>query len=263
VREYPAEEILQPELAERRDEIGELARAVGAVTHSLDAKRKSAAELAADLAHELKNPLATIAASAELIASTSDPSPEKRAMVEGHIQGAVERMRDTTDELLRLMRLDVSLGELAREEVDYRALVESVLGEYRRDPRFAEWKLTLDAPAELPRARLVPSAWGKLLRNLLDNALVQPAERKEIVLTVREGPATSLVTEIRDFGPGISEGNRDKIFRRFFTQRPEGVPPGTGLGLSIVQTVAESHRGRVEVDSPMGGGALFRVWLPR
>ena len=70
------------------------------------------------------------------------------------------------------------------------------------------------------------------------------------------------MTSVRDAGPGISAENQKKIFRRFFTQRPAGVPPGTGLGLSIVESVAVAHGGRVEVESQPGQGATFRVILP-
>jgi signal transduction histidine kinase len=90
---------------------------------------------------------------------------------------------------------------------------------------------------------------------------VQPSQRKEIVVRARADGA-AVVTTVTDFGPGVSEGNREKIFRRFFTQRPEGAPPGTGLGLSIVQAVAEAHGGRVDVSSPPGEGATFQVSLP-
>lgn len=261
VRRYPSQEIAHPELLERLDEIGELARAIAGLTRSLEGKRQAAADLAADLAHELKNPLATVTASSELIASTQDPNPQKREMVHQHISEAVSRMQETTDQLLKLMRLDVALGEQAREEVSYHALLESVLGEYRRDPRYGGFQLTLDAAADLPPVRVVPGAWGALLRNLLDNALVQPMERREVVVWARAVDGR-MVTEVRDHGPGISPGNMDKIFRRFFTQRPEGAAPGTGLGLSIVQTVAERHGGTVEAVSPPGAGATFRVTVP-
>ena len=100
-----------------------------------------------------------------------------------------------------------------------------------------------------------------MLRNLIDNALVQPAADRRIILGARVDEAT-LVTSVRDAGPGISPENQAQIFRRFFTQRPPGVPPGTGLGLSIVESVAHAHGGRVEVASQPGQGATFRVILP-
>ena len=100
-----------------------------------------------------------------------------------------------------------------------------------------------------------------MLRNLIDNAVIQPSSKPEVVVrVVREG--SQVCTEVQDFGPGIPPGNQALIFRRFFTQRPPGAPAGTGLGLSIVSAVVEAHQGRLELLAPKGGGATFRVILP-
>jgi len=108
----------------------------------------------------------------------------------------------------------------------------------------------------------VAEAWARLLRNLLDNALAQPSTQRRVrVLVTRT--LEGLVTDVIDFGPGVSEGNRDKVFRRFFTSRPEGTAPGTGLGLSVVQSVVLAHKGEVRLlPSEPGRGAAFRVVLP-
>ncbi|MHB8873200.1 MAG: sensor histidine kinase [Myxococcaceae bacterium] len=261
-KRYPYEAVAAPELLERRDEIGQLARAITALAHSLEAKQRATAELAADLAHEFKNPLATIAASAELIASTQDASEKKRALVQGHIAGAVERLRATTDELLALVRLEAALPAEKRVTVAYTAWLDELLSEYRRDPRWAGFTFRVEVGPEVGEVSIVATAWARLLRNLLDNALAQPASRSEVsVRAFRRGGG--VMTEVEDCGPGVSEGNRDKIFRRFFTHRPEGQPAGTGLGLSIVQTVAQAHGGSVELaPSRAGMGATFRVFLP-
>src|SRR5205085_12329868 len=100
--------------------------------------------------------------------------------------------------------------------------------------------------------------WQEMLRNLIDNALVQPAADKRIELGARVDGGM-LVTTVRDAGPGISPENQTKIFRRFFTQRPPGTPPGTGLGLSIVESVDAAHGLRVEVESRPSPGATFRA----
>lgn len=259
--QYPGGTLAGPELLARRDELGQLARSMSALAASLEQRRKATADLAADLAHELKNPLATIAASAELIASTQEPTLQKREMVQQHIQTAVDRLRMTTDELLGLVRLEAALPNEPRQRVEYAAFLEGLVDEYRRDPRYAGFTLRAEIDPAVGAVSIVPAGWARLLRNLLDNALVQPMERREVIVRA-ERSASGVITSVRDHGPGISPGNRDKIFRRFFTHRPEGAPTGTGLGLSIVQTVAEAHGGHVEVDSAPGEGATFRVTLP-
>lgn len=259
---YPYEAVAAPELLGRPDEIGQLARAITALAHSLEAKQKATADLAADLAHEFKNPLATIAAANELLASTQDASQKKRDLVQGHIAGAVERLRATTDELLALVRLEAALPAEERTKVAYGPWLEELLAEYRRDPRYANVALVAQVAPGVGQVSVVAPAWGKLVRNLLDNALVQPSTRPELHVHA-ERIVGGVVTQVTDFGPGVSEGNRDKIFRRFFTHRPEGTPAGTGLGLSIVQTVAQAHGASVELlPQEAGKGATFRVFLP-
>ena len=150
-----------------------------------------------------------------------------------------------------------------RQSVAIGAFLEALADEYRRDPQAEGWTFAVEATPEAAAVAPVINRrrWQEMLRNLVDNALVQPAADRRIVLAARLEKRW-LVTSVRDAGPGISPENQTKIFRRFFTQRPAGVPPGTGLGLSIVESVARAHGAKVEVASQPGHGATFRVTLP-
>ena len=263
-RRYPEVPLGDPQLLARKDELGELARSIRALADDLEARRAATADLGADVAHEFKNPLATIAASVELLGARAEgASPERVKLVAEHIEDAVGRLRRSLDALLSLLRLEATLRSEPREPVDYAELLSDILDDYRRDPRYAGFTLRAECAPEVGTVRIVPHRWEELLRNLLDNALVQPMERREVVIRASRTD-DGVLTTVRDFGPGVSPGNRDKIFRRFFTQRPDGAPPGTGLGLSIVQAVAAAHGGQVTVGDPQDGdgpGALFAVTL--
>jgi two-component system sensor histidine kinase ChvG len=260
-RRYPTVALADRRLLDRRDEIGDLARAFTSLARDLEERRRQAAELGADVAHEFKNPLATIAASAELIATTRQDTPEKRALVASHIGEAVERLRRSIDSLLSLLRLEVSLADEQRERIDYRAFLETLLDEYRRDPRWSAVTLGTDVAEDARSIVVIPTRWAELMRNLVDNALIQPSDRREVAITiVRAGDC--VITRVRDFGPGVSPGNRENIFRRFYSQRPAGALPGTGLGLSIVQSIAAAHGGTVKLEPPIDQGACFVVTLP-
>jgi signal transduction histidine kinase len=262
-RRYPAEPLADPKLYARKDEIGALARTLTDMAEDLDGRRRAAAELGADIAHEFKNPLATIAASAELLVTSRALTPERVDLVALSIGESVERLRRSVDDLMALLRLDHAIAAEAREPTAMGPFLEALADEYRRDPRAAGWTFAVEAtpPAAAAEPVVNRRRWQEMLRNLIDNALVQPAAEKKIVLGARVDDGT-LVTFVRDAGSGISVENQSKIFRRFFTQRPAGVAPGTGLGLSIVESVAHAHGGRVEVESQPGQGATFRVILP-
>jgi two-component system sensor histidine kinase ChvG len=258
---YPSQALAEPSLLKRPDEVGQLARAFTELTRQLEQRRLETVNLAADVAHELKNPLATISAASELIATTKDASPDKRERMHGAILESVERLRHTTDGLLSLVRLEATLGQAPRDALDYGAWLDALLDTYRSSPQHAGFSFQLDAQG-CGTVNVSAEAWASLLRNLLDNAAVQPSATRVVrVRARREGGA--LLTDVTDFGPGVSEGNRDKVFQRFFTARPEGTARGTGLGLALVSTIAASHGGSVELLAPVAGeGATFRVTIP-
>jgi two-component system, OmpR family, sensor histidine kinase ChvG len=262
-RRYPAAPIADPALYARRDEIGALARTLTDLAEDLDGRRRAAAELGGDIAHEFKNPLATIAASAELLETSPALTRERVELVARSINESVERLRRSIDDLMGLLRLDHAIAAEAREATATKALLEELADEYRRDPRAAGWTFDVEVTPEAGRTAPVINRdrWREMLRNLVDNALMQPAADRRIVLGAKVEKG-ALVTMVKDAGPGISPENQRKIFRRFFTQRPAGVPPGTGLGLSIVESVARAHGAKVGVESQPGQGATFRVILP-
>ena len=262
-RRYPAAPLADPALYARRDEIGALARTLSDLAEDLDGRRRAAAELGADIAHEFKNPLATISASAELLVTSPALTPERVDLVARSIGESVERLRRSIDDLMALLKLEHAIAAEAREPAATGAFLETLADEYRRDPRASGWTFTVDVTPDAAAAAPVINRrrWQEMLRNLVDNALVQPATDRRIVLGARLEKRW-LITSVRDAGPGISPENQGKIFRRFFTQRPPGAPPGTGLGLSIVESVARAHGARVDVESQVGQGATFRVSLP-
>jgi len=245
----------------RNDEIGDLSRDLRVLTERLGQRVRDTARLASDLAHDMKNPIATVRATADLLAD-GPPADERRAQrLASALTDASSHLRRSVDGLLELARLEERLAAGAREVVRIDHLLRDLLHAYRSDPLHVDLDLRLSHDGEAVSVWALADDLVRALRNLLDNAAAHAASQVQVTLSVARG---EVVVRVADDGRGVSEGNRDKVFRRFFTTRPEGRTPGTGLGLAIVQTVAEAHGGSVSLDD--GGplaGACFELRLPR
>jgi signal transduction histidine kinase len=214
----------------------------------------SLGQLAAGLAHEIKNPLAGIQGALELLRDeTADASTGR---LYGEMLGELERVNGILRRLLesgrqaplRLVRTDVGklLGEIAE-------LLRPSLRRQRVE-------LRVEVADPLPTADLDPSKIRQVLVNLIQNAAEAMAERGgHVVLRASAlSEAATLVVEVEDDGPGIDPAHLDKLFEPFFTTKFAG----TGLGLAISKTLVEQHGGRIEVGAASGGGTAFLIFLP-
>jgi two-component system sensor histidine kinase HydH len=212
------------------------------------------------LAHEIKNPLASLKGNAQLLAAMLPAGEKPKAKAERVVDEAV-RLESLTNDLLRFVRT----GEISRTPVDPAALVreaaESVKGDVTVETAGAPKLWPLDA------ARI-----REVIVNLVDNAVAASAgvgspANPGLGPSSGLGPPViarvklvnkQLVIEIADRGPGVPEDSRDKIFEAFYT----GKTQGTGLGLAVVRRVIEQHNGTITVETNPGGGAQFRAEIP-
>lgn len=233
-----------------RDEIGRLARDFDAMARALDARLAYISELAANVSHEFKTPIASMRGAAELLRDGAADDPEARRRFLGNILEDAERLSRLVTRLLELSRIESRVE--ARVPLDYRALVASVVERY---PTAAlTWNAAFD------HLRASPEQVETVLTNLLDNAVRFSPEGGAIAVRV-EGDAHGFHTTVSDRGAGISEAGRAKVWERFFTTaRSTG---GTGLGLAIVRAIVEAHGGEVGVEAREGEGSAFWFTLPR
>lgn len=204
----------------------------------------SLGQLSAVLAHEIRNPLASLKGNAQLLASSLPEGERPRAKADRVVEEAI-RLEELTEDLLAFART----GELHRVALDPAALLrQSVAAEHAG-------AIEIDVTGAPSSWRLDPDRMRQALTNLLDNALVAGAPVTAAV-TTDDG---KLLFEVRDRGPGVAPEDRARIFEPFFTKRTRG----TGLGLAVVKRVVELHQGTLTVDDAPGGGARFRLWLPK
>ena len=239
----------------RRDEIGELARALEALTSRLDAHLRFTERFAADVSHELRNPLASIRASAETLAMAE--KAEDRARFHARIATDIARLETLIAGVREVTRVDAGLDAEERRRIDLAALVRERTGEG------AGVALTVAGGAPIV-VDASGDRLGQVLDNLLDNArsFSPPGAAIELEVSRVEGSA---VVRVRDHGPGIPEEHRARIFDRFFSHRPDQADARqkhAGLGLSIARAIAERHGGTLAGATHPAGGAVFELTLP-
>ena len=261
-----------PDFTARRDEIGDLSAALREMTAALWQRLDAIERFAADVAHEIRNPLTSLRSAVETAARIDDPARKKQLM--GIILADVERLDRLISDISSASRLDAELSRAELEPVDLRRLLTGLIEAYRSVASESRPlpRIVLDVSAELPADLMVngsPGRLGQMFRNLIDNAIsFSPPGGAIHVRGTADGDWVRIVVE--DEGPGIPPENLESIFRRFYSQRPSGEGFGghSGLGLSIARQIVEVHGGRIHAENragPTGAvmGARFVVRLPK
>lgn len=260
-----------PHLEGRRDEIGELGLALHAMTEALYDRMDAIEQFAADVAHELKNPLTSIRSAVEVLPMAKDD--DRRARLLAVIQSDVKRLDRLITDISRASRLD---AELAREDiapVDLVSLLHDIVEAYR-DARQSGPKLVFEPAVE--RALIAGRAGplGQVVRNLIDNAITfSPSETQSRIRVAifrdQHNGFAAWTLSVEDDGPGIPGDNLEAVFKRFYTDRPKGTAFGThsGLGLAIARQIVKAHGGVIRAENRMASsgeviGARFVVTLP-
>ncbi|HVF93315.1 MAG TPA: stimulus-sensing domain-containing protein [Sphingomonas sp.] len=264
VRLGRAREVVVPRLPSRRDEIGSLARALSDMSLALRARIDATEAFAADITHEMKNPLASLRSAVEGLETVKDPELRQRLLA--IVRDDVHRMDRLITDISEASRLDAQLSRAKFEPVDIAQMITGLLDQRRARGIQREIKLRFDSTASEPAVVLGEGArLERVFENLIDNALSFSPDGGVITLAASvEGD--DLVIRVDDEGPGVPEDARDAIFRRFQSVRPETEAFGqhSGLGLAIARTIVDGHQGSIVAESREDrlSGARFVVRLP-
>lgn len=213
--------------------------------------------MAMAIAHEIRNPLASISGAVQLLEASLDVDEDERALMQIAIR-ETQQLSEWIGEFLDYAKP----GTLQLEPVDFGELVQDKVAALRQDPRLRDGHVALELLPIDGNTRVLGDrkSLSSLVWNLLRNAVDAVAEADERQVRVRViGAESAVAFVVEDSGSGVPEADRAKLFEPFFTTRAEG----TGLGLATVRRVLENQRGRVEVDGSPLGGARFSVTLPR
>jgi two-component system sensor histidine kinase ChvG len=259
-----------PDLGKRGDEIGDLNDALRSMTDALWQRINTIESFAADVAHELKNPLTSLRSAIEM-AARPDLDAERRAKLMAIVMDDINRLNRLISDISDASRLDAELMRGEVKAVDLHGLLADMVGHYavgaaRKAGVDLEFRVAVNPPFA---AHGHDGRYGQVFRNVIDNALsFGPSGSRILVELSREPRGGPFVVTIDDEGPGIPEENLESIFERFYSERPtEHFGQHSGLGLSICRQIMETYGGSIAATNRRGPdgkmlGARFTVRVP-
>ena len=257
-----------PDMTGRRDEIGDLSGALRDLTGALAHRVGAIENFAADVAHEIKNPLTSLRSAVETAERVTDPAARQKLM--GVIRDDVDRLDRLISDISNASRLDAELNRDEAAPVDLVRTLGALVDMYSpaADENGNAAQVVLSAQKEKLIVIGVEIRLVQVFQNLIANALsFSPPGTAVVITSQREGRFVRITFE--DAGPGIPPNKLDAIFDRFYSERPKAEKFGmhSGLGLSISKQIVEAHRGRIWAENRLGAdgniaGARFVVRLP-
>lgn len=274
VRLSRARAIILPDLAERDDELGDLTRSLQTMTTALTLRMDAIERFAADVAHEIRNPLTSIRSAVETLDLVSEPAPRTRLMT--ILKQDVGRLDRLITDISNASRLDAELSREAPRPIDLTRLLSDLCALYSEGVRPGEVRVVMVCTEAMqgPTINGREGPISQVFRNLIDNArsFSKPGEDNKdghpVRITMSQDGSQVRVT-FDDDGPGIPPENLETVFERFYTSRPRGTLFGgnSGLGLSIARQIVEAHSGHIWAENRLDEagtiqGARFTVSLP-
>jgi two-component system sensor histidine kinase ChvG len=267
VRRAKGRQVKIPDLSRRKDEIGDLSGAVRDMTEAVWKRMDAIERFAADVSHEIKNPLTSLRSAVETVARIDDPAQQRRLM--SIILDDVQRLNRLITDISDASRVDAEMSRADAEPVAMRDLLRAIADIYAATSDDEAPRIQISSADEDPLTVLgMEGRLGQVLRNLVTNAISFSPPYGMISITARRHQGRILIA-VADEGPGIPPDKLKAIFERFYSERPEGEKFGThsGLGLSISKQIVEAHGGTLSAENLMTpdgriGGARFNIDLP-
>jgi two-component system sensor histidine kinase ChvG len=250
VKAARARSISMPDLSRRDDEIGDLSRSLEDMTDTLSERMDAIERFAADVAHEIRNPLTSIRSAVETLDLVDDAKARDRLM--GILKQDVGRLDRLVTDISNASRLDAELSRDAPRVIDLSRLLTDISDLYGASVGPGEARVTFavaDVEPALVSGREGPL--GQVFRNLIDNARSFSPPGGEVRVSLGRGERGQVRVVVEDDGPGIPQDNLETVFERFYTSRPKGTAFGgnSGLGLSIARQIVQAHGGEIHAEN--------------
>ena len=251
----------------RSDELGLLSRSLNNMTKDLQQRTQRAENSSADLAHEIRNPLASLKGASELLDNTTDKF--ERSKLIKLLSHDVERIERLITDYSQMLKDEASLSREKMKILDIDVLIRNVIDEFNNTNSVSDKNIKFvvnrkNINGNKLQTYGISNRLEQVLANLLDNAVSFSPENSQIIIDI-ENNTDNILLKIKDNGPGFNEINTEKIFKRFYSNRPEKFGEHSGLGLNIVKSIVEMHGGKVRAFNrpDVKSGAEVELQLPK
>lgn len=246
-----------------RDEISLLGKTIDSMLEKLEKSFEKEKQFTSDVSHELRTPIAVIMAESEYILQHGDSFEEARESMES-INYQVNKMSVLINQLLFFSRTEQEKIQLKYEKINILQLIEEAITDIKFTAESKKITINIENKLNIPEYSIDKMLFSRAIQNIIQNAVVYGKENGYVTIEIYE-KNNYLTIKIKDNGIGISKENIDKIWNRFYqvdqarTSQKDG---NMGLGLSMVKWIIDKHEGYIEVESTLGKGSTFTLFIP-
>ena len=249
----------------RGDEIGKLTQSINEMTIELQKRTNRAETFSMDLAHEIRNPLASLKGASELIDKTSEKNREKLFKIINH---DVERIDRLITDYSQMLKDEASLVREKMVKINLSLIITNVVEDFKQTLISQNKNISINVESKIKNNSSyilgIENRIEQVIANLLDNAISFSEDNNQILVEISEKNKKECSIFIKDEGPGFKEKNVQNIFKRFYSNRPSNFGEHSGLGLNIVKNIIELHNGKIIASNRLNKkGAQIEVRLPK
>ena len=253
-------------LKNRNDEIGVLSESLDDMTHDLQKRINNAENFSTDLVHEIRNPLTSLKSASEILSETEDKV--QRSKLIDILAHDVQRIERLITDYSQMLKDEVALSKEKMKKIDIRSIIKSVVDDFNniyKTKRGIEVELNFDeGKTEDYLIFGIENRIEQIIANLLDNSISFSPDNKKILVKIDKDLKNQVILKIIDEGKGFKEKNTNKIFDRFYSNRPDTFGEHSGLGLNIVKNLVELHGGSVKASNNINQkGANVEIIFPK